>query len=80
MITGTPHPEGEDWAGYEAAHIWPLARERTWSAAPHIHEWITDMSPAAETGKSRLFSPQNGLLLRADVHAWVQRIQVLYQS
>ncbi|EAU32016.1 predicted protein [Aspergillus terreus NIH2624] len=68
MITGTPHPEGEDWGGYESTHIWPLAREGTWNATPQLHGWITDTAPAAEIGGSRLFSPQNGILMKSDLH------------
>lgn len=68
MITGVPHPEGEDWGGYQSTHIWPLARESTWRASTQLHGWITDTSPASEIGISRLYSPQNGLLMKGDLH------------
>ncbi|KAL5357299.1 hypothetical protein BJX96DRAFT_162990 [Aspergillus floccosus] len=45
-----------------------LRVESTWNATPQIHGWITDHSPATEIGTSRLFSPQNGILMGSHLH------------
>jgi hypothetical protein len=53
----------DDWAGFEAAHIFPLAYEQHWSESDYSR-WIT--IPATRGGS--INSVQNGLLLRGDIH------------
>ncbi|KAG0136918.1 HNH endonuclease-domain-containing protein [Tuber indicum] len=69
VISGIVNPEiliqADNWAGFEAAHIFPLEHESLWVRYNH-GRWITDMDDAAEF--SKINSPQNGILLRADVH------------
>ncbi|KAG0132665.1 HNH endonuclease-domain-containing protein [Tuber indicum] len=69
VISGIANPEiliqADNWAGFEAAHIFPLEHESLWVSYNH-GRWITDMDDAAEL--SKINSPQNSILLRADVH------------
>lgn len=52
------------WAGFEAAHIFSLAYEGHWNQH-NCDVWIT--IPSARGGS--INSVQNGMLLRADIHA-----------
>lgn len=53
----------DDWIGFEAAHVFPLAHESYWNDQGYSR-WI---SVPPSTGGS-INSVQNGLLLRADIH------------
>ena len=54
----------DNWSGFEASHIFPLAYEGYW-IDHNYSRWIT-IPPA--TGSS-INSVQNGLLLRGDIHS-----------
>lgn len=58
-----------EWTGFEAAHIFPLEYEGHWNEH-NYGRWITIQSG---TGGSSINSVQNGILLRADVHALFER-------
>ncbi|KAF8467169.1 HNH endonuclease-domain-containing protein [Kalaharituber pfeilii] len=53
------------WKGYEAAHIWPLEKGGEW-LSQGAFRWITDLDETDPAG--RMNSPQNGMLMRADIH------------
>ena len=53
------------WAGFEAAHILPLEAENLWIQWGY-GRWITNMDDTV--GVSRINSPQNGFILRSDIH------------
>src|SRR6266516_4119444 len=53
------------WFGFEAAHIFPLAREGDWNQY-NFGRWIT-LPPQRESAGT-INSVQNGLLLRSDLH------------
>lgn len=53
------------WRGFEAAHIFPLEKELLW-IKEDCQRWITDIDDERDT---KINSPQNGLLLRADIHS-----------
>lgn len=55
----------EDWVSYEAAHIFPLACGSIWNRRGY-GRLITDMPDAYQS--ERIHSPQNGFLLRSNVH------------
>src|SRR4051794_6429164 len=55
--------EYNNWFGFEAAHIFPLAYEGHWDTY-NYSRWIS--SPPATGGT--INSVQNGLLLRSDIH------------
>ncbi|KAG0634674.1 HNH endonuclease-domain-containing protein [Tuber brumale] len=57
--------QADNWAGFEAAHIFPLQRESYW-IEHNYGLWITDTDDAP--GSSKINSSQNGILLRADIH------------
>jgi hypothetical protein len=59
------------WSGFEAAHIFPLAYEEHWTANG-FGRYITIDPPAGGS----INSVQNGLLLRADIHAMFDGYQV----
>lgn len=68
VITGR-RARGADrgnWAGFEAAHIFPLAYEGHWRDH-NYGRWIT-IPPATESAGS-INSVQNGLLLRSDIRS-----------
>lgn len=52
-----------NWAGFEAAHIFPLAYNAQWMEQ-NFSRWITMPSTNGES----INSVQNGLLLRSDIH------------
>lgn len=51
----------------QPAHIFPTNRLSEWERGNHQH-FIQDTSPASEIGAKKMFTPQNGLLRRADIH------------
>jgi hypothetical protein len=51
------------WAGFEAAHVFPLQYESLWTQYDY-GQWITNM----ESGSSRINSVQNGLLMSENLH------------
>lgn len=53
---------------FNAAHIYPYAREQTW-VDQNFSRWISDTSPAEQQGETKIHSVQNGLLLSRDAHA-----------
>lgn len=53
----------DDWIGFEAAHVFPLAYESHWNEQ-NYSRWI---SVPPSTGGT-INSVQNGLLLRTDIH------------
>ncbi|KAF8535463.1 HNH endonuclease-domain-containing protein [Trichophaea hybrida] len=53
------------WAGFEAAHIFPLDSENLWIEWDY-GGWITDMDDTV--GISRINSCQNGFMLQATIH------------
>jgi hypothetical protein len=55
----------DNWRGFEAAHIFPLAYEGYWNDNSY-GRWIT-IPPESENGGT-INSVQNGLLLRSDIH------------
>ncbi|TAQ84706.1 hypothetical protein B7494_g6967 [Chlorociboria aeruginascens] len=65
VITGkkAAYAEYGEWAGFEAAHIFPLAYEQHWTEF-NYNRWISITPSQGET----INSVQNGLLLRGDIH------------
>ncbi|KAJ5781930.1 uncharacterized protein N7518_010413 [Penicillium psychrosexuale] len=53
--------------GLEATHIFPVSKVDEWRRNQY-RRYITDTRPSSEIGESGLYSPQNGLLLRSDIH------------
>jgi len=56
------------WAGFEAAHVWPLHKGQEW-INQGIYRWITDADPLDPDQGARMNSPQNGMILDASLHA-----------
>ncbi|OJD15667.1 hypothetical protein AJ78_04085 [Emergomyces pasteurianus Ep9510] len=67
VISGQVNPGAQwgDWAGLEAAHVFPLEKESLWIQF-NYGRWITNMDHAA--GVSRINSIQNGLLMAGHLH------------
>ncbi|CAI7615232.1 unnamed protein product [Penicillium viridicatum] len=55
--------------GVEATHVFPVSMLEGWRRDGY-RRYITDTRPDSEIGESGLYSAQNGLLLRADIHAY----------
>ncbi|KAF4627998.1 hypothetical protein G7Y89_g10152 [Cudoniella acicularis] len=53
----------DDWTGFEAAHVFPLAYEGHWTQNDY-NRWITIPPQSGGT----INSVQNGMLLRSDIH------------
>ncbi|CUS08068.1 unnamed protein product, partial [Tuber aestivum] len=74
VISGIVNPESSiqagNWAGFKAAHIFPLEREGHWIQYDY-GRWITDMDDAPRS--SKISSSQNGILLLAHVHQVFQQ-------
>lgn len=58
-------PQCGDWAGLEAAHVFPLEKE-SFCVESNYGRWITDMDDAV--GVSKINSIQNGLLMSRTLH------------
>ncbi|KAN0067194.1 HNH endonuclease domain containing protein [Elaphomyces granulatus] len=54
----------DEWAPFQAAHIFPLAAESCF-IHNNFSRWITNKAPAGDSG---INSAQNGILLRSDIH------------
>ncbi|EER41366.1 conserved hypothetical protein [Histoplasma capsulatum H143] len=67
VISGQVNPSAQwdDWAGLEAAHVFPVAKESLWIALNYGH-WITNINDAE--GQSKIHSVQNGLLMMGNLH------------
>ncbi|KKA22659.1 hypothetical protein T310_3341 [Rasamsonia emersonii CBS 393.64] len=63
VITGDENYEAVDnrWAGFEVAHIFPLALDQIFVDHGYAHFMTHNHPPGVN-------SPQNGLLLRSDIH------------
>jgi hypothetical protein len=61
----------DNWTGFEAAHIFPLAYESHWTQYD-FNRWITIPSPKG----GPINSVQNGLLLKSDIHQLFDSYQV----
>ncbi|KAJ6083554.1 hypothetical protein N7467_007689 [Penicillium canescens] len=55
------------YIGLHAAHIFPTSQISQWERE-NYKRYITDPSPASKIGDSKLYSPQNGLLLLSEIH------------
>ncbi|KAH8647056.1 HNH endonuclease-domain-containing protein [Tricladium varicosporioides] len=63
VITGEEYLGNDDWVGFEAAHIFPLAYEQHWT--DHNYGcWISSIPDRGGT----INSVQNGLLLESAIH------------
>lgn len=56
------------YGGLEAAHIFPTSCIEQWNR-DNYRNWIDTGPPASEIGETGIYSAQNGLLLRSDVHS-----------
>lgn len=63
VITGEEYLDDDDWVGFEAAHIFPLAYEQYWTDH-NYGRWISSIPDRGVT----INSVQNGLLFRSDIH------------
>jgi hypothetical protein len=63
VITGEEYLDDDNWRGFEAAHIFPLAYEQYWTEQ-NYGRWISIIPDKGGT----INSIQNGLLLRSDIH------------
>jgi len=59
------HIQSDNWAPFQAAHIFPLEHESYWIQYD-LGRWVTDLVSA--TKSSNIDSAQNGMLLTSDVH------------
>lgn len=65
-----PQWEGElddNWAGFEAAHIFPLNSESHWRENG-CDRWIADPDTANGSFDTKINSVQNGFILESGVH------------
>ncbi|KGQ01324.1 hypothetical protein PAAG_12004 [Paracoccidioides lutzii Pb01] len=67
VISGqvNPGPQWDDWAGFEAVHVFPLEKESLWIEF-NYGRWIANMDDAV--GVSKIHSIQNGLLMTGHLH------------
>ncbi|KAH8654977.1 HNH endonuclease-domain-containing protein [Tricladium varicosporioides] len=67
VITGREYFDDNNWRGFEAAHIFPLAYENHWIEHNYGH-WISTPPNGEEIEGGKINSVQNGILLRSDIH------------
>ncbi|EEH22419.2 hypothetical protein PABG_04630 [Paracoccidioides brasiliensis Pb03] len=67
VISGQVNPgaQWDDWAGFEAAHVFPLEKVSFWIEF-NYGCWITNMDDAV--GVSKIHSIQNGILMTGHLH------------
>ena len=67
VISGQVNPgaQWDDWAGFEAAHVFPLEMESPWIEF-NYGRWVTNMDETI--GVSKIQSIQNGLLMTGHLH------------
>lgn len=75
MISGLPNIPGDDFSLFDAAHIYPYAREQTW-VDDNLKKWIRDTGSPEQQGETKIHSVQNGLLLSHNVHSWFDSYKV----
>ncbi|KAJ6187864.1 hypothetical protein N7519_002772 [Penicillium mononematosum] len=61
--------------GLDATHVFPVCMMEEWRRDGY-RRYITDTRPDSEIGESGLYSVQNGLLLRADIHPHFDGFQI----
>lgn len=68
-LTGLEKPLESDrsYCFLASAYIFPTSRLGDWGRG-NYQRFIKDKSPASVIGKSKLFSPQNGLVPRYEMH------------
>lgn len=60
-----------EFAGFDAAHIFPVANEDDWVNEGY-ERFVQDDADREDVSLTKINSPQNGMLMRGDVHAlWV---------
>ncbi len=67
VVTGEQYLGDDDWLGFEAAHIFPLAFEGLWNDH-NYGRWIKSPSNGEEIKGGKINSVQNGLLLDGTIH------------
>lgn len=70
MISGIANPLADigNYVPFQAAHIFPQAREPEWRQRD-FDNLVTDTASEQYIGSTKIHSAQNGLLLRSDIHA-----------
>lgn len=63
------------YTSFEAAHIYPYANEADWNRNG-FQSIITDSSPPALIGLSKIHSPQNGILIFKGIHAQFDNFEI----
>lgn len=67
VITEEEYLDDDNWRGFEAAHIFPLAYEQHWVDQDY-GLWISTPPDREQIKGGPINSVQNGLLLRSDIH------------
>ena len=67
VITGREYVDDDNWRGFEAAHIFPLAYEHHW-IEHNYSRWISTPPNREEIQGAKINSVQNRILLRSDIH------------
>ncbi|KAH8648899.1 HNH endonuclease-domain-containing protein [Tricladium varicosporioides] len=67
VITGEEYLDDDNWRGFEAAHIFPLAYEQYW-IEHNYSRWISTPPNGQERKERKINSIQNGLLLNSAIH------------
>ncbi|OBT81550.1 hypothetical protein VE02_09471 [Pseudogymnoascus sp. 03VT05] len=68
VMSGAKRTSYVDAKLFNVAHIFPFAREQTW-VDQGMSRWITDTETPQVQGETKIHSVQNGLLMKADIHA-----------
>ena len=67
VITGEEYLDDDNWRGFKAAHIFPLAYEEYW-VKHNYGRWISPPPDREQIKGGTINSVQNGLLLCTDIH------------
>ena len=62
----------DDWTGFQAAHIFPLAFEGHWKDH-NYGRWVNSPLNGEQIKGGKINSVQNGLLLRSDIHQFFDK-------
>lgn len=69
--SGPEEDPDSEFAGFDAAHIFPVANEDEWVNEGY-ERFMRDGAKLEDVSLTKINSSQNGLLMRSDIHAlWV---------
>lgn len=74
-ISGAAGLPEDPWFSLIAAHIYPVSQLHIWRDKGHF-QWITDTTDPERIGPDRIFSAQNGIFLKVQIHLLFDKFKI----